>query len=141
MKRVAILIVAGLVAACGDTDVDGGREAMMDTTITVEPVQVDTLDWFVEGRTVEFDDRTWIIAGEPTIDPVVERVGEFEGTPLFAEVNTNPPYNELFIPLEDDYWQLLEEGPPPPPDTLAGDTLVADTMMADTMMGDTAGSE
>lgn len=110
MKRAAILLLVGLVAACGDTDADGAREAVLDTTLTVEPVDLDTVDWFIEGRVVEFNDRTWIPAGEPVIDPVVERVGEFEGTPLYAEVNVSPPYNELFVPLEDDYWQLLEEG-------------------------------
>ncbi|MFO7894114.1 MAG: hypothetical protein R6U63_10280 [Longimicrobiales bacterium] len=110
MKRAAILLLVGLVAACGDTDADGAREAALDTTLTVEPVDLDTVDWFIEGRVVEFNDRTWIPAGEPVIDPVVERVGEFEGTPLYAEVNVSPPYNELFVPLENDYWQLLEEG-------------------------------
>lgn len=110
MKRAAILLLVGLVAACGDTDADGAREAVLDTTLTVEPVDLDTVDWFIEGRVVEFNDRTWIPAGEPVIDPVVERVGEFEGTPLYAEVNVSPPYNELFVPLENDYWQLLEEG-------------------------------
>ena len=114
MKRAAILMVAALVAACGETDVDGGREAALDTTVAVEPVDLDTVRWFVEGRDVVFNERSWIIAGEPVIDPVVERVGEFEGTPLFAEVNTMPPYNALYVPLEDDYWQMLEEAPAAP---------------------------
>lgn len=121
MQRAAILSLAALAAlACGETDVDGARQAM-DTVPAVEPVDLDTVDWFVEGRTVEFDDRTWLVAGEPVIDPVVERVGEFEGTPLYAEVNTMEPYNELFIPLENDYWQMLERGP------AAADTLPVDT--------------
>lgn len=123
MKRAAILILAGLAAACGDTDVDGGREAVADTAIDVEPVNLDTVDWFTEGRPVEFAGRTWLVAGEPVIDPAVERVGEFEGTPLFAEVNTAQPYNELFVPLENDYWQMLEEGPVEARDTAPADTL------------------
>ncbi|MDX1675134.1 MAG: hypothetical protein R3314_10105 [Longimicrobiales bacterium] len=114
MKRIAILTLVGLAAACGETDVDGGREVARDTTATVEPVDLDTVAWFVEGRDVVFNERAWIVAGEPVIDPVVERVGEFEGTPLFAEVNTMPPYDALYVPLEDDYWQMLEEAPAAP---------------------------
>ena len=126
MKRTAILMLVSLVAAaCGDTDVDDGREAMADTTLQVEPVDLDTIAWFTEGRVVEFNERTWIVAGEPVIDPIVERVGEFEGTPLYAEVNTTSPYNALYVPLEHDYWQLLEEGPDVPVET--GDTTAMDT--------------
>ena len=126
MKRIPILVlVTFMAAACGETDVDGGREAVADTTLQVEPVNLDTVAWFTEGRDVVFNDRTWIVAGEPVIDPAVERVGEFEGTPLYAEVNTAPPYNALYVPLEDDYWQLLEEGPDvpvEPADTAGMDT-------------------
>ena len=114
MKRAAILTLVALAAACGETDVDGGREVAADTALDVEPVDLDTIAWFNEGRDVVFNERSWIPAGEPVIDPVVERVGEFEGTPLYAEVNTSSPYNELYVPLEDDYWQLLEEAPAPP---------------------------
>lgn len=126
MKRTAILMFVSLIAvACGDTDVDGGQEAMADTALQVEPVDLDTIDWFTEGRDVVFNERSWIIAGEPVIDPIVERVGEFEGMPLYAEVNTTPPYNALYVPLEDDYWQMLEEGPDVPVES--GDTTAMDT--------------
>ena len=137
MKRAAILVLVSLLAACGETDVDGGRQAVADTTIEVEPVDLDTVDWFTEGRPVEFDNRTWLVAGEPVIDPVVERVGEFEGTPLYADVNTSPPYNELFVPLENDYWQLLEEGPTGVTDTVSPDTVAPDTVATDPMAEDT----
>ena len=149
MKRVPILVLVTLMtAACGDTDVDRGGEAMTDTTPAVEPVQLDTIDWFTEGRDVMFNERSWVVAGEPVIDPIVERVGEFEGTPLYAEVNTAPPYNALYIPLEDDYWQLLEEGPDVPVeiddttamDTTAMDTTAMDTTAMDTTAMDTTGS-
>lgn len=71
----------------------------------------------------------------PVIDPVVERVGQFEGTPLYADVNTAPPYDELFVPLANDYWQLLEEGPTGVTDTAAADTTATDSM-ADSMAAD-----
>ena len=114
MKRVAILALAALVAACGETDVDGGREVAGDAVAEVETVALDTVDWFTEGRDVVFNERAWIPAGEPVLDPAVERVGEFEGTPLYVEVNTSAPYDALFVPLENDYWQMLEEAPAAP---------------------------
>ncbi len=109
MKRVAILMLAGLIAGCGETDVDGGREAALDTTIEVEPVDLDTVDWFTEGRTMVFAGYNWIPTGEPVYDPAgIEKVGEFEGTPLYAEVGTMSPYTKLFVPLPNDYWQTFD---------------------------------
>lgn len=112
---VAALAVALTVAGCDDTDrpntgeeiapgeelEDGGVE------VDVEPVVLEEQRWFREGGTVEYNGRTWILQGSPVYDPAVTYVGEYEGTPLYAEVGTSAPYDELFIPLEDDYWQLL----------------------------------
>ncbi len=128
MRRTALLLVPLLLAGCGDTDVaDRGEELEpgqeledMGMERDVEPVDLDTVAWFTEGRTVALNDRTWIVAGEPIFDPAVEYVGEFEGTPLYADVGVSPPYDALYVPLENDYWQLLEEGRALP-DTI-GDT-------------------
>ena len=54
-----------------------------------------------------------MIAGEPVWDVPVEQVGEFEGTPLFAEVGVAAPYPALYVPLADDSWQRLEPAAPP----------------------------
>jgi hypothetical protein len=86
----------------------------------VEPVDIQAQRWFREGRTLEFGDRRWVAVNEPIFDPAVAYVGEFEGTPLYAEVNMSPPYSKLFIPLENDYWQVLEQGRGTGPDSLAG---------------------
>jgi hypothetical protein len=125
MKRTAMLLITLVLAGCGDTDVanrggelEPGQEIEdMGMERDVEAVDLDTVAWFNEGRTVEFNDRTWIVAGEPIFDPDVTYVGEFEGTPLYAEVGVSSPYNGLYIPLENDYWQFLEEGGVPAPDT------------------------
>ena len=111
-------LMALVLTACGDTDVanrggelEPGQEVEdLGLERDVEPVDLDTVAWLAEGGTLDFDGRTWIIAGEPVFDPDVEWVGEARGTPLYAEVGTSPPYDELFIPLENDYWQLMEEG-------------------------------
>lgn len=123
MRRTMMAALAALAAvACGDTDVanrggepaaeqrieDSGRE------LDVQPVDIEATAWFREGRSIEFNNRRWVLAGEPVFDPAVERVGEFEGTPLYSEVNVSPPYSELYIPLDNDYWQRLEAGPQEP---------------------------
>lgn len=48
----------------------------------------------------------------------VTHAGEFEGTPLYAEVGVAAPFSKLFIPLEDDYWQMLTPGQRTGPDTV-----------------------
>ncbi|MFP4623373.1 MAG: hypothetical protein ACLFRX_04270 [Gemmatimonadota bacterium] len=125
MRPVTIVMLAALaVSACGETDVQdrGGEPAPgeevedMGLERKVEPVNLDTVAWFSEGRTVTFENRNWILAGEPVFDPAVVYVGEFEGTPLYAEVGEASPHDALFIPLENDYWQLLEPGTAPPPE-------------------------
>lgn len=122
MRHTMMLVMTGLaVVACGDTDVAnrGGELAPgeeiedMGLERDVEAVGLDTIPWFTEGRTVEFNNRTWILAGEPVYDPAVEYAGEFEGTPLYAEVGVASP-GELFIPVGDDYWQMLEATTAPP---------------------------
>lgn len=134
MRRVTtIALVTLIVAACGDTDVAnrGGElapgEEIEDIGLErdVEAVGIDTMAWFREGRTVEHDGRSWIIVGPPMWDPMVEHVGEFEGTPLYAEAGVAPPYSSLFVPLGDDYWQRLEPSTAPPTPTTA-DTGVAE---------------
>lgn len=121
MRRAAFhlpglaLALVGL-AACGDTDVANRGDDVQPgqeiedsgVELDVDPVDLEAQRWFREGGTVEFGNRTWILAGEPIYDPAVEYVGEYEGTPLYADVNTAQPYRELFIPLEHDYWQMLQ---------------------------------
>ncbi|HSH45659.1 MAG TPA: hypothetical protein VK966_07370 [Longimicrobiales bacterium] len=114
-----LLILAG--AACADTDVENTEEARErlgngdGVELEVTSVDLESQRWFREGRAVEFGNRKWIITGEPLYDPAVTPVGEFEGTQLFAEVGTSAPYSKLFIPLENDQWQMLTPGSPGEP--------------------------
>ena len=118
MRRSPITLLAlfaVLASACGDTDVaNRGEETapgqeMEDAgaEMDVEPVDIQAQRWFRDSGTLEFAGREWMIAGEPLYDPAVVRVGEYEDTPLYAEVNTAQPYSELYIPLENDYWQMV----------------------------------
>ena len=112
-----VLLAAGAAAACDNTDVTnranttpGAESEAQGANVDVQTVDLESQRWFRESGTVDFDGRTWILSGEPLFDPAVERVGEYQGTPLYAEVNTAQPYSELFIPLENDLWQMLVPG-------------------------------
>ncbi|MFW6206006.1 MAG: hypothetical protein ACOC5I_02085 [Gemmatimonadota bacterium] len=112
MQRVPILLVTVLVAvACGDTDTDGARAPETDAAVQVEPVDLDTLAWYTESRPVEFGGRMYLPVDPPVQNPVVDSVGTFEGTPLYVDADATIPYDRLLVPLEQDYWKVLELGP------------------------------
>lgn len=117
-----VALGAALGAGCADTDVENteeAREALGNgegVELNVQPVDLENQRWFQEGRTVEFGGRDWLLTGEPMYDIPVAPVGEFEGMTLFAETGVTGPHSELFIPLEDDYWQRLTPTGPAGPD-------------------------
>jgi hypothetical protein len=104
MKRIVpVAVLALALAACPDTR-PGGEPG-------VEPVDVDTLAWFGEGRTVEHAGYRWVIVGPPVYNPAaLTRVGDFEGTPLYAQRGVASPQRRMFIPVGGGYWQMLERG-------------------------------
>jgi hypothetical protein len=104
MQRLILIAILGLAtAACPDRDARSAGEP------GVEPVDVDTLAWFGEGRTVEYAGARWVIVGPPVYEPLaLERVGDFEGTPLYAERGVASPQRRLYIPVGGGYWQMLE---------------------------------
>jgi hypothetical protein len=109
-----IVVAAGVLflAACPDAREPGEPP--------VEPVDVDTLAWFGEGRTVEHAGYRWVIVGPPVYEPLaLTRVGEFEGTPLYAERSVASPQRRLYIPVGGGYWQMLERGEAAAPATPA----------------------
>ncbi|MBW3553260.1 MAG: hypothetical protein KY466_07115 [Gemmatimonadetes bacterium] len=129
LKALCFLIpLAGMSTACEDTDVpatDGaapGQEIESGMQAAVEPVDLQAQRWFRESGVVEFRGRSWLITGEPVYDPAVERVGEYQGTPLYAEVGTARPYGALFIPLENDLWQMLTPASEEVPDSAWGES-------------------
>ena len=116
-RTTAMLVAALLMTGCGDGDgADRAAEPAAEappgdgagTVSADESVTIQNAPWFREGGILEFNGRQWIISGEPVFDPAVEQVGEYQGTPLFAEPNVAPPRSRLFVPLGDDYWQMLE---------------------------------
>lgn len=128
LKVLTLLFpLVAVAGACEDTDVPAAeREAApgqeIDRTGEVAPVDLQAQAWFRDSGTVDFNGRTWLITGEPIYDPAVERVGEYQGTPLYAEVGTARPYTRLFIPLENDLWQMLSPASDEVPDTAWGES-------------------
>jgi hypothetical protein len=111
MLRLVLVALLGLLTtACPD------RDARMDGEAPVEPVDVDTLAWFGEGRTVEHGGYRWVIVGPPVYEPLaLTRAGDFEGTPLYGQRGVTAPPRRLFIPVGGGYWQMLERGEPVAP--------------------------
>lgn len=91
--------------ACSRGNRNQGSSLMEDTIPTYNP---DTLAWVEQSRPVVFDDRGWLRTGESVVSPSVVRVGQFEGTVLFAPADESPPYQHLLIPVGDRRWQMLE---------------------------------
>lgn len=104
MKRLVLTgLVIVIMAACGDPDADRTGEP------AVEAVDVDTLAWVMQGRVVEHEGSRWVMVGPPVYEPLaLTHVGEFEGTPLYAERGVATPQRRLYIPVGGGYWQMLE---------------------------------
>lgn len=103
MQRLILVALIGLAtAACPDRPERPGEPA-------VEPVNMDTLAWVMEGRVVEHEGGRWTIVGPPVYEPVaLAHIGEFEGTPLYAERGVATPPRRIYIPVGGGYWQMLE---------------------------------
>lgn len=119
MRRLILVMLIGVaVAACPEPDARAGEPP-------IEPVDMDTLAWAVEGRSIEYGDARWVMVGPPVYEPLaLTRVGEFEGTPLYGERGVASPARRIYIPVGGGYWQMLERGQPieqgevPPDDDL-----------------------
>lgn len=104
MQRLILIALIGFAtAAC-----PAGDEARAGEP-DVQPVDMDTLSWVLEGRVVEQDGGRWVLVGPPVFEPLaLTRIGEFEGTPLYAERGVAAPQRRLYIPVGGGYWQMLE---------------------------------
>jgi hypothetical protein len=106
MHRLMLVAMVALVTtACPD------REARPNGEPAVQPVDMDTVAWFREGRVVAHGGYRWVITGPPVYEPLaLTRVGEFEGTPLYGERSVASPPRRIYIPVGGGYWQMLERG-------------------------------
>jgi hypothetical protein len=111
VRLILAIATVLLLAACPDPDARGAGEPPLDA------VEMDTISWVQEGRVVEHGGNRYAPVGPPVYEPLaLTHVGDFEGTPLYAERGTAAPQRRLFIPVGSGYWQMLErlEGMDPP---------------------------
>jgi hypothetical protein len=104
VRLIVVAVSVLLVAACPDPGARDPGEPL------VEAVEMDTLSWVQEGRPVELQGSHYAPVGPPVHDLLeLTHVGEFEGTPLYAERAATGPHQRLFVPVGGGYWQTLEQ--------------------------------
>ncbi len=114
-RMILVTVIALAVAGCPEPETRAGQPP-------VESVDMDTLSWATEGRSVEHGGARWVMVGPPVYEPLaLTQVGNFEGTPLYAERGVAEPQRRLYIPVGGGYWQMLERGQAIDPAEAPGD--------------------
>jgi hypothetical protein len=57
--------------------------------------------WFIQSSDMTFDTRQWVKYGVTRVvqPPQLQRAGEFQGTPVFAEAGATAPFSILYVPV------------------------------------------
>ena len=84
--------------ATGDTLVAGRPFALVHPTMA--PSYATATSWFIDADSMTFEGGTWVKFGVTrVIQPEqLPMVGEFAGTPLFAEAAREEPFEVLYVP-------------------------------------------
>jgi hypothetical protein len=92
-------VTATFRPATNDTLLNG--QAFRTAHPATAPSYAAGANWFVQQQEVLFNDGNWVPFGVTRIiqPPNLQRVGEFEGTPLFAEAGRMAPYEVLYVPV------------------------------------------
>lgn len=92
-------VAASFRPAMNDT-VIGGRAFAQAHPATAPDYAVGA-SWFIQQDRVDFVDGTWVKFGVTrVIQPSqLQRVGEMMGTPLFADVGRQAPYDVVYVPV------------------------------------------
>lgn len=99
--------------ATGDTTVNNRAFAQAYPTAT--PTYAAGATWYVNNETITVDGREYVKFGLPRIVGTTEvaRVGDFQGTAVFAEAGATGPHQVLYVPVrpgcEFQPYQLREE--------------------------------
>ncbi|CAN5850904.1 hypothetical protein BH23GEM6_BH23GEM6_25050 [soil metagenome] len=86
--------------ATNDTMVAGQR--FRDAHAATAPTYAAGVNWYVTTDQMRFNNRDYVRFGVSrliTTPAQLTRVGEFQGTPIFAEAGATAPYQVLYVPL------------------------------------------
>lgn len=92
-------VTASFRPATNDTVV-GGRPLSQAYPATA-PNYAAGANWFVQSDTLAFNNGTWVKFGVTRViqPPQLQRVGETNGTPLFAEAGRQAPFDVVYVPV------------------------------------------
>lgn len=103
-----------MVTAQGDTLVGPSRVSISELRPVVDFAgnYAQGKQWFEDDEPLEFEEREYSKSGEPLrlncAD--IERVGEHEGVPLFADRSQERPLDMVYVPVTPGVWQGYEHG-------------------------------
>ena len=92
-------VTATFNPATGDTMVTGQRFGTAHPATA--PTYAAGAGWFVQGDQMAFNNREWVRFGVTrVIQPgQLQRVGEVQGTSVFAETGATAPYQVVYVPV------------------------------------------
>lgn len=103
-----------MITAQGDTLVGPSRTAISELRPAMDFAgsYADGAAWFTGDEPIELDDREYSKSGEPLRLECadIERVGEHQGVPLFADRSQERPYDIVYVPVMPGLWQGYEHG-------------------------------
>ena len=103
-----------MITARGDTLVGPSRTPISELRPAVDftGAYADGKEWFTGDEPLEFEEREYSKSGEPLrLDCAkIERVGEHEGVPLFADRSHERPFDIVYVPVTPGVWQGYEHG-------------------------------
>lgn len=111
-------VTATYLPASEDTlvSVNGVRRPFAEAYPATAPHYAAGATWFINSGDVRLEDREYVRFGVPRLitgTTQLQRVGEFEGVPMFAETGASAPYSVLYVPTrpgcEFQPFQLREQ--------------------------------
>ena len=103
-----------VITAQGDTLVGPSRTPISELRPALDFAgsYADGREWFTGDEPIELDEREYSKSGEPLrlACADIERVGEHEGVPLFAERGGERPHDIVYVPVTPGVWQGYEHG-------------------------------
>ena len=96
----------------GDTLVGPNRVLLgsLGSGVAFAGEYADGRGWFEADEPIEFEEREYVQSGgEVGLDcGSIMRVGDYDGVPLFADVDASSPFETLYVPVRAGVWQAYQ---------------------------------